>query len=137
MPCTSSRESWTLTARWIFPVEDAPLERGTITVAGRHIVNIDPPACRRADFDVGNAAILPGLVNAHTHLDLTGLRGRVPPISDFTAWLRAVMSHRRTTPLEQVQKDIEAGLKESLTHGTTLLGDISAQGLSWPSLSSS
>ncbi len=85
---------WTLTARWIFPVAAPPLANGTVTVRGEHIVAVQPKGERSADIDFGNAAVLPGLVNAHTHLDLTGLRGRCPPSADFTGWLRAVIAHR-------------------------------------------
>jgi cytosine/adenosine deaminase-related metal-dependent hydrolase len=74
------------------------------------------------------------LVNAHTHLDLTGLRGLAPPSPDFTGWLRNVIIHRRNRSPEQVQADLRAGLAESLRFGTTLLGDIAAAGLSWPLL---
>jgi cytosine/adenosine deaminase-related metal-dependent hydrolase len=126
--------TWTLTARWLFPIEGVPLERGTITVRGERILSVEPHRSRTADFDLGNVAILPGLVNAHTHLDLSGLRGRVPPTEDFTAWLLAVIQHRRSLSPSQVETDIATGLAEALAHGTTLLGDISAQGLSWPAL---
>src|SRR5207247_1532489 len=88
------------------------------------------------DLDLGNAAILPGLVNAHTHLDLTGLRDAVPFLGSFTDWLRAVVAHRRARSVEQVQADVRAGLAESVRFGTTLLGDIAGGGLSWPVLAS-
>lgn len=124
----------TLTARWVFPVTRPPLERGTVTVAGERIVTVEPHGTRAADLDLGNAAILPGLVNAHTHLDLSGLRGALPPGDDFPVWLRGVIAYRRSLSPEQVEANIRAGLAESLRHGTTLLGDITGQGLSWPIL---
>jgi cytosine/adenosine deaminase-related metal-dependent hydrolase len=126
---------WTLTARWVFPVSGPPLERGTVSIRGERIVAVEPRGQRQADHDLGNSAVLPGLVNAHTHLDLTGLRGQVPPSPDFTGWLRAVVQHRRGRPPEQVQTDIREGLAESLRYGTTLLGDIAAAGATWPVLS--
>jgi cytosine/adenosine deaminase-related metal-dependent hydrolase len=128
-------ESWTLTARWLFPVDRPPLEHGTVTIAGERIVAVEPHGARSADRDLGHVAIMPGLVNAHTHLDLSGLRGRCTPTPDFTQWLRAVIQHRRSTTPEQTQRDIRAGLAESLRCGTTLLGDIAAAGASWDALS--
>src|SRR5215472_10294203 len=94
----SQLSSWTMTARWVFPVTGPPLRQGLITVAGDRIAAVDPSGTRRADLDLGNVAVLPGLVNAHTHLDLSGLRGRCPPEPDFTFtdWLRAVIRHRRS-----------------------------------------
>ena len=130
----SPASNWTLTARWVFPVSRPPLERGTVTINADHIVAIEPHGCRTADFDLGNTAILPGLVNAHTHLDLSDARGKCPPTPEFTDWLWAVIQHRRGQTTDQVKAAIDAGLAESLRFGTTLLGDISAGGLSWARL---
>jgi cytosine/adenosine deaminase-related metal-dependent hydrolase len=121
----------TLTARWVFPVDGPPLPRGTVTVRGASIEAVEPAGRRTADLDFGNAAILPGLVNAHTHLDLSGLRGLAPPSLDFTAWLRQVVAFRRSRSPEQIQADVHAGLAECLRFGTTLVGDISSDGTSW------
>jgi cytosine/adenosine deaminase-related metal-dependent hydrolase len=125
---------WTLTARWIVPVEGPPCPGGTVTFDGQRIVAVEPHGQRRPDVDLGDVAVLPGLVNAHTHLDLSGARGRTPPAADFTLWLRAVIRHRRGLSAAEVEADVRAGLAESLAHGTTLLGDIAGQGLSWPVL---
>jgi cytosine/adenosine deaminase-related metal-dependent hydrolase len=125
------RDAWTLTARWVFPVAGPPLERGCVTVVGDRILAVGPPADGRPDVDLGNVAVLPGLVNAHTHLDLSGMRGLAPPTPDFIGWLRQVIAHRRARSAEQVKADIRAGLAESLRCGTTLLGDISGDGGSW------
>jgi cytosine/adenosine deaminase-related metal-dependent hydrolase len=91
---------------------------------------------RSPDEDLGNAAIIPGLVNAHTHLDLSGARGLIPPTDPdhFTDWLRGVIAYRRSRTPEQVQADTRAGLAECLRHGTTLLGEIAAEGASWDAL---
>jgi cytosine/adenosine deaminase-related metal-dependent hydrolase len=126
--------TWTLTARWVFPVTSPPLEGGRVTIAGERIAAVEPAGTRTADVDLGNAAVVPGLVNAHTHLDLTGLLGQAPYEGDFTDWLRAVISHRRGRSPEQVQADVRAGIAESLAHGVTLLGDIAAGGMSWDAL---
>ena len=125
---------WTLTARWLLPVDRPPLPNGTVTIDGERIVAVEAAGRRSADVDLGNAALLPGLVNAHTHLDLSGLRGHCPPTPDFTAWLRTVIRHRRGATPEQTLTDIRAGLVECLRCGTTLVGDIAAGGASWPVL---
>ena len=127
----SLQAPWTLSARWVFPVSTPPIADGLLTIAGERIVSVEPRGRRSADLDLGEVAILPGLVNAHTHLDLSGLRGRCPPSSNFTGWLRQVIAHRRGMTVEQIEADVCAGLAESLRHGTTLLGDISAGGCSW------
>jgi cytosine/adenosine deaminase-related metal-dependent hydrolase len=122
---------WTLTARWIFPVDGPPLERGTVTIDAERIVAVEPHGARPADVDLGAVAVLPGLVNAHTHLDLCGMRGLTPPSPDFTGWLRQVIAHRRGRTPEQVCADIHTGLAECVRFGTTLVGDISSNGTSW------
>src|SRR5262249_25337886 len=108
-----------------------PLERGIVTIEGDRIAAVDPCGTRRVDVDAGNAALLPGFVNAHTHLDLSGLRGQIPPSGRFTDWLKAITSHRLNVVPAVPETAIRAGLRECLRTGTTLVGDISAQGSSW------
>jgi len=105
-------DSLTLTARWLFPVDAPPLEQGTITICGERIQAVEPRGARGDELDLGNVAILPGLVNAHTHLDLSGLKGRVASGKDFLAWLRQVVHYRRNLSLEETVKNIQAGIAE-------------------------
>lgn len=128
----------TLTARWIFPASGPPLPRGTVTYADDKIVSVDPAGVRTADVDLGNAAIVPGLVNAHTHLDLTGARGQIPPTDPdhFCDWLRGVIAYRKTRSEQETINDCYDGLDECLRYGTTLIGDIAAEGRSWGAISS-
>src|SRR5262249_56059678 len=102
-----------LPPRWVFPAPSPPLACGTVTVRGNRIVAVSQAGERSADVDFGNAAIIPGLVNAHTHLDLTGLRGLVPPGTDFVGWLGDVVGQRRTQSPERVP----AGIPTGLDHG--------------------
>jgi cytosine/adenosine deaminase-related metal-dependent hydrolase len=130
----TNHEPWTLTAHWILPIDGPPIERGTVTIQGERILAVESHGIRTVHIDLGNAAALPGLVNAHTHLDLSGFRGRVPGSQEFVDWLQSVIAHRRgRTPADAVAS-VRSGLAESLRYGTTLIGDISAQGLSWPIL---
>ncbi len=126
-------------ARWVFPVAGPPLANAIVVVRDAKIEAIEPAGRRTADVDFGNAALIPGLVNAHTHLDLSGARGLIPPTdpAHFTDWLRGVIAYRRTRTPEQLQADIRAGLAECLSHGTTLIGDISSDGGSWEAVANS
>src|SRR5213076_259445 len=87
-------QPWTLTARWILPIDGPPLEHGTVTIDGERIAAVGPHGDHPADVDLGDVAVLPGLVNTHTHLDLTGLRGKCRPTPDFTQWLHGVIRFR-------------------------------------------
>jgi cytosine/adenosine deaminase-related metal-dependent hydrolase len=129
-------EPQTFTARWVFPASGPPLEGGMVTVRGDRIEAVGPRGSRTPDEDLGNVAVIPGLVNAHTHLDLSGARGVIPPTDPdhFTDWLRGVIVYRRSRTPEQTQADIREGLAECLEFGTTLLGDIAAEGQSWEAL---
>jgi cytosine/adenosine deaminase-related metal-dependent hydrolase len=124
----------TYAARWVFPVAGPPLRVGTVTVRGDRIEAVSPQGERTPDVDLGNVAIIPGLVNAHTHLDLSGARGLIPPTDPdhFTDWLRGVIAFRRSQAPEANQPAIRAGLTECLRAGTTLIGDITAEGASYP-----
>ena len=124
-----------LTARWVFPVAVPPLERGLVTIRGDKILAVEPHGTRTPDVDLGNSAIIPGLVNAHTHLDLSGLRNQVPPGPDFIGWLKQIIAHRRSQTPEQIDADIRIGLSEALRFGTTLMCDIAAGGASWSRVS--
>jgi cytosine/adenosine deaminase-related metal-dependent hydrolase len=124
-------DTCTFSGRWVFPVNGPPLERGTVTIAGPRILAVDASGRRRPAQDFENAAILPGFVNAHTHLDLCGLRGKIQPGKDFFDWLRAVIQHRRSITQDQLAADIQAGIRECGRYGTTAIGDISGQGMSW------
>ena len=74
--------SRTLAARWVFPVSGPPLPNGTVTIDGDRIAAVAPAGARRADEDLGNVALVPGLVNAHAHLDLSGARGLLLALAD-------------------------------------------------------
>jgi aminodeoxyfutalosine deaminase len=130
LPMEAKSEPWTLTARWLIPVDAPPLERGTVTIHGDRIVAVQPNGVHTPDVDLGNTALLPGLVNAHAHLDLSGLRGKCPPTTDFTAWLRGVIRHRRGQTPEAIAVDVGTALQECFRYGITLIGDIAGAGTS-------
>ena len=63
-------------ARWVLPISSPPIEDGAVAVEGTTIAYVGPlhgaPAGHDEDF--GNALLMPGLVNAHCHLELTAMR---------------------------------------------------------------
>lgn len=124
------------TARWVLPRDRPPVPGGIVVVANGQTVAIEPRGSRAA-VDLGDAALLPGFVNAHTHLDLCGMAGLAPPGPDLPGWLRQVIGHRRSRPAETIADDIRHGIAECLRWGTTLVGDISGDGASWPLLAAS
>jgi cytosine/adenosine deaminase-related metal-dependent hydrolase len=84
--------------------------------------------------DWGNAAIMPGFINCHAHLELTYLRGQIPRFTSFTDWLSQLVAKRRDrSPVQHLDSTL-AGAEMALSSGTVLVGDISASGVSWRAL---
>jgi cytosine/adenosine deaminase-related metal-dependent hydrolase len=113
-----------VTARWVFPVSGPPLNHGVLMISDGRVIGVANHGRAKPDLDFGNAAIVPGFVNTHTHLDLTWARGKTPPTPDFTDWLRKVIAFRKNSSDDQVLFQTLEGISESRRYGTTLLGDI-------------
>jgi cytosine/adenosine deaminase-related metal-dependent hydrolase len=117
-------------ASWIVPISQPPVRDGWVAVDRGRIVAISrrQPTDGALEVDLGESAILPGLVNAHTHLELSYLREQVPPTSDFVTWVRGVISERRkrSDPRSpEILEAIDQGIAEALACGTAIVGDIS------------
>jgi cytosine/adenosine deaminase-related metal-dependent hydrolase len=115
-------------ARFVFPVSSPPLEDGVVEVTGGVISAIHNRLEPRA-LDLGNAAILPGLVNAHTHLEFSSLAAPLEPAEPFSSWIRALVSHRRSRT-EDVRTNIAQGLAEAVSTGSWAIGEIATEGWS-------
>ena len=116
-------------AAWICPIDQPPIKDGIIAVADGRIRAVGkPPVAPTGLKQLGNVAIMPGLVNAHTHLELSWLRGRVPPAARFTDWVKLLFAIRgrpdRGMPAEQIPPIREA-IREAKASGTIAVGDIS------------
>src|SRR5438477_13172024 len=86
-------------ARTVVAADRPPCENGAIAVCGNQIVeagNFDEIKARHAGqvIDLGEQALLPGLINAHCHLDYTCLRGKIPPQKSFSDWIRAINTEK-------------------------------------------
>ena len=117
----------TFTADWVLPIVDEPIARGFVTVDGDRIAAVGGESPGEAN-DLGRVAILPALVNAHTHLELSYLYGRVPPGPSFHSWVSALMAVRRQYPDPEAAAIVDAAraaIGEARRCGTGLVGDIS------------
>lgn len=116
-----------LRARWVLPIERPPIEGGWVTIEDGviHAIGLGRPPGGEVQ-DLGDVALLPGLVNAHTHLELSFLRGRIPPASSMAPWIRGLMGARRGAPHEDEQRAAATlALAEARASGTIAFGDIS------------
>lgn len=104
-----------------------PIHRGSISTDNGRIVGVEDCAANGA-IDLGCVAIMPALVNAHTHLELSYLREKVPPTEKFLDWIRTIMATRRQYPDPADSRILDAAraaIAEARASGTGLLGDIS------------
>ena len=114
-----------LLARWVFPVDQPPIERGVVEIVNGVISDVCPLNGQPdADTtDLGDVAIIPGLVNAHAHLEFSSLDSPIEPALPFTDWIGRLLAHRRARTGSLTQF-IHAGVHEAATAGTSLVGDI-------------
>lgn len=109
-------------AAWVLPIAGPPIPGGVVTIARDRIVAVGPFEGGAVE-DLGRVALLPGLVNAHTHLELSWMRGLVPPRDSMPAWAASLMALRRTVSREPAEP-VEAAIREARASGTCLLGDV-------------
>ena len=125
-----------LRAKYVMPNSRTIIENGAVAIQGSKIVDVGPyPTIRSSGtspiHDLGEAVLIPGLVNAHTHLDLTGCADSVQRTPKFTDWIFQIVGKR--TP-STVQPSICEGVQQSLAGGATTVGDIDGTGESMQSL---
>ncbi|MEO8088813.1 MAG: amidohydrolase family protein [Gemmatimonadales bacterium] len=122
-----------LAARWLIPVEGAPIEYGALLIGpeGRvQAVGPDSSVPRPSDVlaeDFGDAVILPGLINTHTHLELTGFAGQVQEL-DFPAWIRRLRELKTTRPPAEYREAARRGLAACYAGGVTTIADTGDSG---------
>ena len=124
-------ERTTYRAAWVLPMREAPIENGAVTVDGDRIIFVGPNshAPVATVVDLGDAALLPGLVNVHTHLELTPFRHLLEGL-DFAQWIRTLTTLRRTALADENDVGVGAriGIAEGLLRGVTTYADTSDTG---------
>jgi 5-methylthioadenosine/S-adenosylhomocysteine deaminase len=114
-------------ARWVLPMTTPPIADGTVVVEGDRIVYAGPRADAPPgrDEELGDSILLPGLVNAHTHLDLTVLRGFLEGLP-FFLWIRTLTAVRRDVlTYDDCLDSARLGVLEGLRAGITTFADTS------------
>ncbi|MCH7768154.1 MAG: amidohydrolase family protein [Nitrospinae bacterium] len=129
-------------ADWVVPVASPPIPEGGVLVEGPRIVEVGrAQALRRAGVDevrdLSGHLLLPGLVNAHTHLELSFLKGRISPSLPFDGWIEALVGELREADEATLADAARSGLAELTANGTTAVGDISRSGISHPIIADS
>ena len=129
-------------ARWVLPITQPPIRDGWVAVEGGRITGVGGPESSPVvqdpvaqdpvaqDFSPADyeSAILPGLVNAHTHLELSYLHERIPPAPSFGAWVAEVMRLRQQYPDPADPRIVDAArrsIADARAAGTALFGEVS------------
>lgn len=117
-------------ASWILPISEPPIrdgwvaiDRGRVAAVGRR----GPSGIGLQDVDLGPVVVMPGLVNAHAHLELSYLRDEVPPASAFITWIRGVIAARRQRAdpnAPEILDAVDRAIDEAAAAGTAVIGDI-------------
>ncbi|MFL6501381.1 MAG: amidohydrolase family protein [Candidatus Udaeobacter sp.] len=118
-------------ARIVVTMHEAPIENGAVAVSGNRIADVgrfDAIKKRNAGnvVDLGEQALLPGLINAHCHLDYTCLRGKIPPQKSFTDWIKAINAEKSELSAKDYLASINEGFKEAKRFGTTTIANLTA-----------
>jgi cytosine/adenosine deaminase-related metal-dependent hydrolase len=122
-----------IAAPWVLPVEAPPIENGAVLIGsdgriaavGPNAVVPEPPGVPAETL--AGAAVLPGLINTHTHLELTGLDGQVPE-QDFPAWIRRIIALKsQRTPAEFLAA-ARQGIRDGWAGGVTTVADTGDSG---------
>jgi len=117
-------------AAWIVPITGPPMRDAWVTIDRGRVVATSKrsPGAGDHEIDLGDVVVMPGLVNAHTHLELSYLRDDVAPASQFVTWIRHVMVARRQHPdgrSAEILAAIDRAIVEAVAAGTAVVGDIS------------
>lgn len=117
-----------LAAQWLIPVEGAPIENGALLIdADGRIADVGPDSAvaRPPDSaveDFGQAAIIPGLINTHTHLELTGFAEQVQE-REFSSWIRRLRELKTTRTSSEFLQAARQGLQMCYAAGVTTVAD--------------
>src|SRR5438094_10441541 len=118
-------------ARTVVTMDGVPIENGAVAVSGNQIVDVGQFDQIKRDnaeqiVDLGEQALLPGLINAHCHLDYSCLRGKIPPQKSFADWIRAINAEKAKLSPKDYLSSINEGFAEAKRFGTTTIANLTA-----------
>jgi cytosine/adenosine deaminase-related metal-dependent hydrolase len=113
----------------VLPVASPPIAYGAVRVEGPEIVAMGrvvdlPPLPGEQVVDLGASTLLPGLINAHCHLDFTRFKGSLNPKQGFTEWIKTINALRRSFSNEDYIDSISEGFHQLIENGTTTVANI-------------
>ena len=119
-------------ARTVVTMDGPPIENGAVAISDNQIIDVGkfPEVSARHQgkkiVDLGEQALLPGLINAHCHLDYTCLRGKIPPRKSFADWIHAINTEKAKLSRGDYLASINEGFAEAKRFGTTTVANLTA-----------
>jgi aminodeoxyfutalosine deaminase len=119
-------------ARVVVTMDGPPIENGAVAISGDRITDvgkfseISKQHSTEEVVDLDDQALLPGLINAHCHLDYTCLRGKIPRLESFTDWIRAINAEKAKLSVADYVASINEGFAEATRFGTTTIANLTA-----------
>jgi 5-methylthioadenosine/S-adenosylhomocysteine deaminase len=123
-----------ITADWVFPPGTEPMREGALLYKGPTLIDLGTREALTAAVPgaqvhhLEKSALLPGLVNCHTHLELAGV-DRIPAGQGFTHWVRALLEKKAEISEEQALLAADRGITAAFLAGTAYMVDIASTGL--------
>jgi len=120
----------TLRARHVLPIAGEPIDNGWVRIERGRISGVGRGQPFGKVHDLGDAIIIPGLVNAHTHLEFSDLERPLPADGGLPAWIERVVAMRRsraaagTDEAARLRAAVASGLEQSAAAGVTAIGEI-------------
>ncbi|MHB8523423.1 MAG: amidohydrolase family protein [Limisphaerales bacterium] len=120
-----------LRARVLLPVTRPPIDNGAVQIRGNRLSFVGrwadlPPAERSGVVDLGEVVLLPGLVNAHCHLDYTDMAGQIAPTNSFTDWIKSITTLKAGCIYSEFAQAWLNGARMLVAGGVTTVADIEA-----------
>lgn len=120
-----------LRGRLVLPICGPPIQDGAIVFSGRWIKAVGRwrdlgRSAGGKRLDLGEVVLMPGLVNAHCHLDYTNMAGQFPPPKAFIDWLKVITSEKADWSFSDYSQSWRSGARMLVETGTTTVGDIEA-----------
>ena len=118
-----------LRARTVLPVSQPPIENGAVLISGNKIRSVGSWTDFQSHsdekiLDLGDVILLPGLVNAHCHLDYTDMAGELPPPTTFTDWIPLITAAKAAWSYSEYAHSWLHGAHMLVKTGTTTVADI-------------
>ncbi len=124
-----------LTADTILPISSPPINQGALLIADGKIVEVGEKEKLRSRsshiniIELGRGILLPGFVNAHTHLELGWIRGSMGHFDGFIGWLeQIIIAKKRDATRDEIVKSTRAGIESLIANGVTTVGEVSSYG---------